>query len=335
MIPSKPLVGFFTIDMLDMPWGIINHATSNFLSTACAALMSFKLLTSLNLGRVLLHVHDDAVCTMLAGAHLESQFWPYSFYHFLHLYNVTPHHSHSPFTICSGHLPDLSFLCTFGCWVYVLLPHATSTHHNKLRTDTPTGIFLGYFQTVQDILYYDLNSHQVKTALHLASDDGMTDLKDKTPNAWLLCGNTVLPKEILDLTCALQYIDISPSPFTTLVNIEMQYEPSDQFPFGIQLATYWLYPNNQLSLSNSSAAGFLSIQMLEILVPTIWYWASLVLKPSIWKRYFWTVVGVIFWKKVNGHNAFLRENRKQQTYHWWYKYLIPNFVITVEESGKQ
>jgi len=37
---------------------------------------------------------------------------------------------------------------------------------------------------------------------------------------------------------------------------------------------------------------------------------------------------------VNKHVAFLRAHRKQQTDCWWYEYLIPNFVIAVEECGK-
>jgi len=63
------------------------------------------------------HTIGDAVWTMLAGTGLESCFWPYAFRHFLHLYNVTPHHSRdaSPYTLCSGQLPNLSLLCTFGC----------------------------------------------------------------------------------------------------------------------------------------------------------------------------------------------------------------------------
>jgi len=80
-----------------------------------------------------------------------------------------------------------------------------------------TGIFLGYSQTMKNILYYDLTSYQVKTALHLVFNDAMTDLDNKTPNAQLLHGKAILPKEILDLTSNLQHLDISLSPFTTLV----------------------------------------------------------------------------------------------------------------------
>jgi len=174
----------------------------------------------------------DVPHIMLAGVHLESRFWPYYFCHFLHLYNATPHCSHdaSPFTICSGCLPDLSYLHTFGCQVYVLPLCATCP-------DTRTGVSLGYSQAMQDILYYDLNSPQVKPALHLVFDEAMTDFDDKTLNAWLLHGNTVLPKEILDLTSDFQHLNISLSPFTAMVTIEICYDPNDHFPFGFYQAT--------------------------------------------------------------------------------------------------
>jgi len=177
----------------------------------------------------------DAVRTMLAGADLEPRFWPYAFRHFLHLYNVTPHRSRcsSPFSMCSDRLPDLSLLRTFGCRVYVLPPRAS--HRNKLQSDTRTGIFLGYSQTMKNILYYDLASHQVKTALHLVFDEAMTDLDSKTPNARLLRGDTILPREMLDLTSGLQQLDISPSPFTTLVHLEMTYDSTNLLPFGIEV----------------------------------------------------------------------------------------------------
>jgi len=78
----------------------------------------------------------DAIRTMLAGAGLEPKFWPYSFRHFLQLYNVTLHCScdASPYTICSGKILDLSLLRTFGCRVYVLPPRAM--RKSKLRSDT-------------------------------------------------------------------------------------------------------------------------------------------------------------------------------------------------------
>jgi len=82
---------------------------------------------------------------MLAGAMLAPHFWPYAFRHYLLcLYNVTPHASRdaSPYTLCSGELPDLSLLRIFGCRVYVLPPRVMQ--HDKLQSNTHTSVFLGY-----------------------------------------------------------------------------------------------------------------------------------------------------------------------------------------------
>jgi hypothetical protein len=44
----------------------------------------------------------DAMCAMLGGADLRPGFWPYSFHHFIHLYNVTLHRGSdkTPYEIC-------------------------------------------------------------------------------------------------------------------------------------------------------------------------------------------------------------------------------------------
>ena len=40
-----------------------------------------------------------------------------------------------------------------------------------------------------------------------------------------------------------------------------------------------------------------------------------------------------FWKKVNKHVVYLKENGRQISDCWWYKYLTVNFVIAVKECG--
>jgi hypothetical protein len=53
----------------------------------------------------------DAIRTVLAGASLSPKKWSYAFYHFLCLYNVTPHGDKaSPFEIETGKKPDLRHL---------------------------------------------------------------------------------------------------------------------------------------------------------------------------------------------------------------------------------
>ncbi len=179
----------------------------------------------------------DAIRTMLAGTGLKPHFWPYAFCHFLHLYNVAPHHvcNTSSYTLCLGQLPNLTLLCTFGCQVYVLPPCASCW--NKLHSDTHTGIFLGYLQTMKNILYYDQSSHQVKTALYVVFDKAMSDSDIESPNAWLLCGDTNLPADIINTTSRLPFLDISTLPFTSLVNIDFLYNSHNSLPLGIEVST--------------------------------------------------------------------------------------------------
>jgi len=55
---------------------------------------------------------------------------------------------------------------------------------------------------------------------------------------------------------------------------------------------------------------------------------------SPFKKFFLRRLRLIFWKKVNKHIIYLKENGRQITDHWWYKYLTVNFVIAVKECGK-
>jgi len=201
------------------------------------------------------HTFGDAVHTMLVGARLEARFWPYAFCHFIRLYNVTPHCSHdaSLYTLCSGHLPDLSLLCTFGCRVYVLPPHALC--RNKLQSDTHVGIFLGYSHTLKNILYYNTASHHVKTAFNIVFDEAMTDSDAPSPNAHLLCGQSVLPTNVIDVSSGLPLLDISSTPFTTLLSVSVRFDPDAPLPFGFELATcpvfgmFTLHPSHDLLLT--------------------------------------------------------------------------------------
>jgi len=69
------------------------------------------------------HSIAEGLWAMLGGSALEPKFWPYAFEHYLHLYNVTIHHSQqaSPYTICMGNKPNLSLLWTFGYYFLIQL----------------------------------------------------------------------------------------------------------------------------------------------------------------------------------------------------------------------
>lgn len=68
------------------------------------------------------------------------------------------------------------------------LPARAHGRSDKLLSDSRVGIFLGFSKTMKNILYYDLKSHEVKSAQHVAFDEAMHDLSDaeKPPNARLL-----------------------------------------------------------------------------------------------------------------------------------------------------
>jgi hypothetical protein len=56
----------------------------------------------------------------------------------------------------------------------------------KTEIDARTGIFLGYTQTLQSLLYFDLDSHEFKCTQHACYDEGMNDVPDPPSNARLV-----------------------------------------------------------------------------------------------------------------------------------------------------
>ncbi len=90
---------------------------------------------------------------------------------------------------------------------------------------------------MKNIIYYDSLSHQVKTALHVVFDEAMMDSDDPLPNAHLLCGQSVLPTDVINASSGLPFLDISSLPFTAFVDIMVPYDPLDKFPFGFEVTT--------------------------------------------------------------------------------------------------
>jgi len=77
----------------------------------------------------------------------------------------------------------------------------------------------------------------VKTAIHVVFDEAMADADIKSLNACILRGDVVLPSEVLDLTSDLTRLDVSLSPFTSFVTLDMPFAAEDLFPFGIDVAS--------------------------------------------------------------------------------------------------
>ncbi len=174
----------------------------------------------------------EGLQAMLGGAALEPKFWPYAFEHYLCLYNVTVHHSQSasPYTIYMGNKPNLSLLRTFGCRVYALPPRHRAA---KLVSDTRTGIFLGYTDTMKNVRYYDVVSGQIKTAQHVSFDEVMHDLTDKPPNACLLASLQADGIKIIDSTVSIPDLDISSFPFLQLRTVSVALDFTNEQPLSL------------------------------------------------------------------------------------------------------
>jgi hypothetical protein len=124
---------------------------------------------------------------MLSSASLASRFRPNAFYHFrqLHNMNIYGDHVKTLYELCSGPKLDLSRVRTFGCRAYVELPRPRPRPRRraKFEIDARTGIFHGYAHTLKNPLYFDLDSHEVKSAQHTRYDKGVNDVPDPPPNA--------------------------------------------------------------------------------------------------------------------------------------------------------
>jgi hypothetical protein len=181
----------------------------------------------------------DALRAMLGGADLPAHFWPYAFHHHLRLYNVTVHGDKlkSPFEICRGTKPLLSYLRTFGCRVYAL--PARPRRPDKALSDARTGIFLGFAKTTKNILYYDLKTNVVKTAQHAVFDEAMADvpIEKRSFNARLLnAGGDVGSIDLVDVAEIYPDLDVSRSPFTGFNTLTFPLDITSDEPFGFVLA---------------------------------------------------------------------------------------------------
>jgi hypothetical protein len=70
--------------------------------------------------------------------------------------------------------------------VYIYVEPPRPRRPAKSEIDARTGIFLGYAQTLKNLLYSDLDTHDVKSAQHARYDQGMNDVADPPPNARLV-----------------------------------------------------------------------------------------------------------------------------------------------------
>jgi hypothetical protein len=78
----------------------------------------------------------------------------------------------------------MSRLRTYRCRVTAESPR--SRQLAKSEIDARTGLILGYDQTLTFLLYFHLDSNDVKSALHARYDESMNDFADHLPKARFL-----------------------------------------------------------------------------------------------------------------------------------------------------
>jgi hypothetical protein len=131
----------------------------------------------------------QSIRAQLTGANLPPKFWPYCFHYALRIYNLTVHEGKdkTPFEICSGKRPNLSLLRTFGCRVYAR-PAGDETHPDKPIPNSRTGIFLGFHKSFTNVIYWDIETEEVKWTPHAVFDEAMNDLpfNERPPNVKML-----------------------------------------------------------------------------------------------------------------------------------------------------
>ena len=159
----------------------------------------------------------NGVRTMLTGADLDVQFWPYAFHHFIRIKNATPSRdqTESPLKIAYDLEEDFSNFRTFGCRVWVRPP---GRRRAKFHVNSRKGVFLGYVpKTTTNILWFDPETNRVKLAKHARFDEGMNDLStDHVPPNVVHLQRTqqgdALPAE--DEEISISEFEVGSSPFS-------------------------------------------------------------------------------------------------------------------------
>ncbi len=175
-----------------------------------------------------------AIRTMLFAAGLEYRFWPYALKHYVFVHNMLPHAGRelSSYEICTGKRPDVSLLRIFGCRIYAL---PAKDRDSKLEVNARPGIFLGYKKSMRNAIYYDLETKTIKTARHIAFDEGMQDMDEPPPFVRYIKDPSSEPlDDIVDLDNTDDF-SVVPSAFNDIADIECSYSPDAAHPLGFQI----------------------------------------------------------------------------------------------------
>lgn len=139
----------------------------------------------------------NGIRTMLHASALPFKFWPYALWHHVFLMNCVPQAGRtlSPIELITGKRPNLSKLRIFGCRVYAI---PTDARTNTLEDHTRPGVFLGYRNTFRHPIYYDFDTHLVKTARHIVFDESKGYTDESPPYMRLLKRNNEPLRHALD-----------------------------------------------------------------------------------------------------------------------------------------
>ena len=120
--------------------------------------------------------------TMLHGANLKMKYWPYAFYHYLRIHNMTPHGSQDkmPNKLLTGQRPDISYLRTFGCPIIALPPQ--DRRPDKLHNAPRHRTFLGFSQTSRNAIYLDKITNNVRYTSDIEFDEGEESMQELSPH---------------------------------------------------------------------------------------------------------------------------------------------------------
>ena len=103
--------------------------------------------------------------------------WNYAFYHYIRIYNSTPHAHGVPYTNVTGKMADLSLMRIFGCPVMVL----KNGTRPALEDHSRHGRFAGYSGTMKKIIYFPKGKSAPLEASHVIFDELFSSWKTVPP----------------------------------------------------------------------------------------------------------------------------------------------------------
>lgn len=166
----------------------------------------------------------DMIRTLLSGANLPIKFWPYAFHHALRIINALPRkgQTKSRTELATGKKENLRKFKTFGSRVWIRPPGGRKS---KLKPNARKGIFLGFIpNTTRNIIWFDEETHKIKSASHARFDEGMNDLPltSLPPNVVHLQrtnDNIKIPMDVKDTTIDNFFFYASPFDETLVTSL--------------------------------------------------------------------------------------------------------------------